>query len=99
MPGYDTFSFLSGYVLDDFPCLSEETISIKDQLELMKNWKLKPDFIINIKVNIYMLCLTIPDLLSWTVIIVYALTDLSSLVIPALIHISDLVIPVQDFQS
>ncbi|KAK3580662.1 hypothetical protein CHS0354_017937, partial [Potamilus streckersoni] len=39
-----------GYVLDDFPCLSEATISIKDQLELIKNWKLKPDFIINLKI-------------------------------------------------
>lgn len=42
----------TGYVLDDFPCLSEENLSIKDQIELVKNWKLKPDFIINIKVNI-----------------------------------------------
>lgn len=41
----------TGYVLDDFPCLSEENLSIQDQIELVKNWKLKPDFIINIKVN------------------------------------------------
>jgi hypothetical protein len=39
-----------GYVLDDFPCLSEENMNIKDQIELIKNWKLKPDFNINIKV-------------------------------------------------
>lgn len=38
-------------MLDDFPCLSEENLSIQDQIELVKNWKLKPDFIINIKVN------------------------------------------------
>ncbi|XP_050391523.2 adenylate kinase 9 [Patella vulgata] len=39
-----------GYVLDDFPCLSESFITIQDQLELVKNWKLRPDFIINLKI-------------------------------------------------
>ena len=48
----DFLSFLySGYVLDDFPTLSEATLTAKDQLELIRNWKLKPDFIINVKVN------------------------------------------------
>jgi len=41
---------LAGYVLDDFPTLSEATLTAKDQLELIKNWKLRPDFIINLKV-------------------------------------------------
>ena len=27
-------------------------MSVKDQLELVRNWKLKPDFIINLKVEI-----------------------------------------------
>lgn len=40
-----------GYVLDDFPTLSEATMTAKDQLELIRNWKLKPDFIINVKVG------------------------------------------------
>ena len=30
-------------------------MTIKDQLELIKSWKLKPDFIINIKVCIYIM--------------------------------------------
>ena len=42
--------FRVGYVLDGFPTLSEEYMSIKDQLELIKNWRLKPDFIVNLKV-------------------------------------------------
>lgn len=39
-----------GYVMDDFPCISEDLMSIKDQLELIKSWKLKPDFIINLRI-------------------------------------------------
>ncbi|XP_033125059.1 adenylate kinase 9-like isoform X4 [Anneissia japonica] len=39
-----------GYVLDGFPSLSEDYMTIPDQLELVKNWNLKPDFIINIKI-------------------------------------------------
>ncbi|XP_013399518.1 adenylate kinase 9-like [Lingula anatina] len=38
-----------GYILDGFPSLSEEYMSLKDQLELVRNWKMKPDFIINLK--------------------------------------------------
>ena len=45
--------FLTGYVLDDFPCLSEANLAVNDQLELIRNWKLRPDFIINLKVNNY----------------------------------------------
>ena len=37
--------------MDDFPCISEELMSIKDQLELIKSWKLKPDFLINLRVS------------------------------------------------
>lgn len=44
------FAISSGYVLDDFPTISEENMSIKDQIELVKSWKLKPDFIIHLKV-------------------------------------------------
>jgi adenylate/nucleoside-diphosphate kinase len=39
-----------GYVLDGFPSLCEDWLSMKEQLELIKNWKYKPDFIINLKV-------------------------------------------------
>ncbi|KAM4041197.1 adenylate kinase 9 isoform 2-T2 [Anomaloglossus baeobatrachus] len=38
-----------GYVLCGLPSLSEEFIKIPDQIELIKNFKLKPDVIINIK--------------------------------------------------
>ena len=43
--------FLTGYVLDGFPSLCEDYMSVKDQLELVKNWKLQPDFIINLRVS------------------------------------------------
>ncbi|KAH9524991.1 Adenylate kinase 9, partial [Bulinus truncatus] len=39
-----------GYVLDDLPCISEELMSVRDQIEMIKNWKLTPDFIINIRI-------------------------------------------------
>ncbi|XP_029281159.1 LOW QUALITY PROTEIN: adenylate kinase 9 [Cottoperca gobio] len=38
-----------GYVLSCLPFMSEECLKIHEQLELIKNLKLKPDFIINIK--------------------------------------------------
>ncbi|XP_071997899.1 adenylate kinase 9 isoform X2 [Engystomops pustulosus] len=39
----------NGYVLCGLPSLSEEFIKIPEQIELMKNFKLQPDVIINIK--------------------------------------------------
>ncbi|KAI8508323.1 adenylate kinase [Branchiostoma belcheri] len=39
-----------GYVLDGFPCMDESYMNIPEQLELVKNWKLKPDFIVNLKI-------------------------------------------------
>ncbi|KAI3363735.1 hypothetical protein L3Q82_001351 [Scortum barcoo] len=38
-----------GYVLSCLPFLSEECLKIPEQIELIKNLKLRPDFIINIK--------------------------------------------------
>ncbi|XP_042310178.1 adenylate kinase 9 isoform X2 [Sceloporus undulatus] len=38
-----------GYVLCDFPSLSEEFMSIPEQIDRIRNLKLKPDFLINIK--------------------------------------------------
>ncbi|KAM7395370.1 hypothetical protein PAMA_006910 [Pampus argenteus] len=38
-----------GYVLSCLPCMSEECLKIHEQIELIKNLKLTPDFIINIK--------------------------------------------------
>ncbi|XP_070589434.1 adenylate kinase 9 isoform X2 [Erythrolamprus reginae] len=38
-----------GYVLCDFPSLSEDFMSIPEQIDVIKNLKLKPDFLINIK--------------------------------------------------
>ncbi|NXA07744.1 KAD9 kinase, partial [Sapayoa aenigma] len=45
-----------GYVLSGFPSLSEEYMSISQQIEKIKNLKLKPDFLINIKCSDYDLC-------------------------------------------
>lgn len=39
-----------GYVLDGFPSLCEDWVSMADQLDLVKNLPLTPDFIINIKI-------------------------------------------------
>uniref|UniRef100_A0A670ZFC2 AAA+ ATPase domain-containing protein n=1 Tax=Pseudonaja textilis TaxID=8673 RepID=A0A670ZFC2_PSETE len=38
-----------GYVLCDFPSLSEDFMSTPEQIDVIKNLKLKPDFLINIK--------------------------------------------------
>ncbi|KFQ28931.1 Adenylate kinase 9, partial [Mesitornis unicolor] len=45
-----------GYVLSGFPSLSEEYMTVSQQLEKIKNLKLKPDFLINIKCSDYDLC-------------------------------------------
>nr|XP_025040518.1 adenylate kinase 9 isoform X3 [Pelodiscus sinensis] len=45
-----------GYVLSGFPSLSEEYMTISEQLEKIRNLKLKPDFLINIKCPDYDLC-------------------------------------------
>ncbi|KAK1171736.1 adenylate kinase 9 [Acipenser oxyrinchus oxyrinchus] len=45
-----------GYVLCSLPSMSEEYLKISEQMELIKNLKLKPDFIINIKCPDYDLC-------------------------------------------
>ncbi|XP_059153856.1 adenylate kinase 9-like isoform X2 [Physella acuta] len=39
-----------GYVLDDLPCLYEGVLSVTEQIEMIKSWKLRPDFIINIRI-------------------------------------------------
>ncbi|KAK7907798.1 hypothetical protein WMY93_016410 [Mugilogobius chulae] len=40
-----------GYVLSCMPFMSERSLKIQEQIELLKNLKLPPDFIINIKCN------------------------------------------------
>uniref|UniRef100_A0A8D0GJC1 Adenylate kinase 9 n=1 Tax=Sphenodon punctatus TaxID=8508 RepID=A0A8D0GJC1_SPHPU len=45
-----------GYVLCDFPSLSEDYMTISEQIEYIRNLKLKPDFLINIKCPDYDLC-------------------------------------------
>jgi adenylate/nucleoside-diphosphate kinase len=40
-----------GYVLEGFPCQSESDLDISKQMEMLKNWKLQPDFIINLRVS------------------------------------------------
>ncbi|KAF6026859.1 AK9 [Bugula neritina] len=39
-----------GYVLDGLPSLNEDYMTIKDQLEHIKNFNLKPDFIVHVKI-------------------------------------------------
>ena len=49
-----------GYVLSCLPCMSERCLKITEQIELLKNLKLTPDIIINIKVissNFVLLCI------------------------------------------
>ena len=43
---------VEGYVLDGFPSLCEDWLPMADQLELVKNLPLTPDFIINLKVTV-----------------------------------------------
>ncbi|NWT93513.1 KAD9 kinase, partial [Urocynchramus pylzowi] len=45
-----------GYVLTGFPSLSEEYMTVPQQIEKIRNLKLKPDFLINIKCPDYELC-------------------------------------------
>jgi hypothetical protein len=40
----------AGYVLDDIPVMKEDGLTVTQQLEMIRNWGMKPDFIINIKV-------------------------------------------------
>ena len=50
---YNHSQYCKGYIMDGLPSLCEEYMTISDQLALIKNWKLKPDFIINLKVYFY----------------------------------------------
>ena len=45
------YNLILGYVLDGFPSLCEDWLSMADQLDLVKNLPLTPDFIINLKVG------------------------------------------------
>ncbi|NXU76446.1 KAD9 kinase, partial [Oreotrochilus melanogaster] len=45
-----------GYILSGFPSLSEECITVNQQIEKIKNLKFKPDFLINIKCPDFDLC-------------------------------------------
>ncbi|NWH78519.1 KAD9 kinase, partial [Piaya cayana] len=45
-----------GYVLSGFPSLSEEYMTLSQQIEKIKNLKLKPDLLINIKCSDYDIC-------------------------------------------
>ena len=40
-----------GYILDDLPCRSDTWASVDDQLAMIKNLPVKPDFIINMRVK------------------------------------------------
>lgn len=46
----DAVFHTTGYVLCCMPFLSEECMKIQEQIDLIKNLRLPPDFIINIKV-------------------------------------------------
>nr|XP_013031057.2 adenylate kinase 9 isoform X4 [Anser cygnoides] len=45
-----------GYVLSGLPSLSEEYMTVSQQIEKIKHLKLKPDFLVNIKCSDYDLC-------------------------------------------
>ncbi|NXI01007.1 KAD9 kinase, partial [Pachycephala philippinensis] len=51
-----------GYVLTGFPSLSEEYVTVPQQIEKIMNLKLKPDVLINIKCPDYELCQRISGL-------------------------------------
>lgn len=39
-----------GYVFDGFPLMDEQFMKLSDQMESLKNWPLKPDYVINIRI-------------------------------------------------
>lgn len=41
-----------GYVLEGFPSQSDNNLDLANQMDMIKNWKLQPDFIINLRVSI-----------------------------------------------
>ena len=41
----------SGYVLDGIPTLDSEFITTEEQINIIKNFEMTPDFIINIKIS------------------------------------------------
>ena len=43
-----------GYVLEGFPCESDSGYDIGKQMEMLKNWKLQPDFIVNLRVSFFL---------------------------------------------
>ena len=43
-----------GYVLEGFPCESDSGFDIGKQMQMIKNWKLQPDFIINLRVGLFL---------------------------------------------
>ncbi|NWY11829.1 KAD9 kinase, partial [Aphelocoma coerulescens] len=57
-----SFNFLECYVLTGFPSLSEEYMTVPQQIEKIMNLKLKPDVLINIKCPDYDLCQRISGL-------------------------------------
>jgi adenylate/nucleoside-diphosphate kinase len=40
-----------GYVVDGFPTHSEDGLDINQQMNMLNNWKLQPDFIVNLRVS------------------------------------------------
>jgi adenylate/nucleoside-diphosphate kinase len=42
-----------GYVLDGFPCQSDSHFDTSKQMDMLKNWALQPDFIINLRVPFF----------------------------------------------
>lgn len=44
--------YSTGYIITEIPSLSQDAMTIFQQIELIRNLNLKPDIIINIKVRI-----------------------------------------------
>jgi len=45
-----------GYALDGMPVTEHDSLSVQEQIEIIKNWKFTPDIIINIRVSLEVLC-------------------------------------------
>ena len=48
---YTYIFFCLGYVLDGLPCKCDDWVSIDEQLAFVQDLRVKPDFVINLRVS------------------------------------------------
>ena len=41
----------TGYILDEFPTLSEKVYSVEEQMQILKSFRFQPDFIVHVKIR------------------------------------------------